>query len=64
MLDEGGQLSVLEANAIPGLTDTSLLPQAAEAAGIPFDDLVGRILELAAARAPAGHPLRAAPQQS
>jgi D-alanine-D-alanine ligase len=38
---------VLEANAIPGLTDTSLLPQAAEAAGMTFEDLVGRILDLA-----------------
>jgi D-alanine-D-alanine ligase len=38
---------VLEANAIPGLTDTSLLPQAAEAAGMSFERLVARILELA-----------------
>jgi D-alanine-D-alanine ligase len=38
---------VLEVNAIPGLTDTSLLPQAAEAAGMSFEDLVRRILELA-----------------
>jgi D-alanine-D-alanine ligase len=38
---------VLEANAIPGLTDTSLLPQAAEAAGMPFERLVERILDLA-----------------
>ena len=38
---------VLEVNAIPGLTDTSLLPQAAEAAGMAFEDLVKRILELA-----------------
>ena len=38
---------VLEVNAVPGLTDTSLLPQAAEAAGLSFEDLVGRILELA-----------------
>lgn len=36
-----------QANAIPGLTETSLLPQAAEAAGIGFDALVGRVLELA-----------------
>jgi len=42
-----GELFVLEANAIPGLTDTSLLPQAADAAGIGFDELVGRILALA-----------------
>lgn len=38
---------VLEANAIPGLTDTSLLPQAAEAAGLSFEHLVERILDLA-----------------
>ncbi len=38
---------VLEANAIPGLTDTSLLPQAAEAAGLSFEELVTRILDLA-----------------
>lgn len=38
---------VLEANAIPGLTDTSLLPQAAEAAGLSFERLVERIVELA-----------------
>jgi D-alanine-D-alanine ligase len=47
MLDGDGALTVLEANPIPGLTETSLLPQAAEAAGISFDELVGRILELA-----------------
>ena len=42
MLDEGtGELYVLEVNAIPGLTETSLLPQAADAAGIGFDELVG-----------------------
>lgn len=38
---------VIEVNAIPGLTDTSLLPQAAEAAGLSFEELVERILELA-----------------
>jgi D-alanine-D-alanine ligase len=38
---------VLEVNAIPGLTDTSLLPQAAEAAGMSFEQLVSRILDLA-----------------
>jgi len=45
--DETGEPYVLETNAIPGLTDTSLLPQAADAAGIGFDELVGRIVELA-----------------
>ena len=48
MLDEhSGELLVLEANAIPGLTATSLLPQAAEAAGIGFDELIGRVVQLA-----------------
>jgi D-alanine-D-alanine ligase len=51
MLDDAGELFVLEANPIPGLTDTSLLPQAAEAAGIGFDELIGRILDQALARA-------------
>ena len=53
MLDGAGELTVLEANPTPGLTETSLLPQAAEAAGITFEGLVGRILELALAKAPA-----------
>ena len=44
---------VLEANAIPGLTETSLLPQAAEAAGIEFDALIARMLELASEPVPA-----------
>lgn len=52
ILGDGGP-QVLEVNAIPGLTDTSLLPQAAEAAGMSFEQLVERILELAAASAPA-----------
>ena len=59
MLAEGtDDLYVLEANVIPGLTDTSLVPQAAEAAGIGFDALVGRILELASAPVTAPAPAR------
>ncbi|HWO47575.1 MAG TPA: D-alanine--D-alanine ligase [Solirubrobacterales bacterium] len=46
ILGDGGPW-LLEANAIPGLTDTSLLPQAAEAAGLSFEQLVERILDLA-----------------
>jgi len=49
--EEGPQ--VLEVNAIPGLTDTSLLPQAAEAAGMSFEQLVEKILDLALAPASA-----------
>ena len=48
MLEEDtDELFVLEVNAIPGLTETSLLPQAADAAGIGFDALIGRIVEMA-----------------
>jgi D-alanine-D-alanine ligase len=53
MLDRDGPLTVLETNPIPGLTETSLLPQAAEAAGISFDRLVERIVELALEPQPA-----------
>ena len=41
--DDGG-LWVLETNVVPGLTETSLLPQAADAAGIGFDELTARVL--------------------
>jgi D-alanine-D-alanine ligase len=44
MLDEGGELWVLEANVVPGMTETSLLPQAADAAGLSFDEVVERVL--------------------
>ena len=53
LMADGDELTVLEANAIPGLTDTSLLPLAAEAAGIGFDDFVARVLDLAVQRTPA-----------
>jgi D-alanine-D-alanine ligase len=48
--EESGELTVLEANVIPGLTETSLLPMASEAAGIDLDALVGRILQSAFTR--------------
>ncbi len=38
---------VIDVNAVPGLTDTSLLPMAAEAAGISFEQFVERALERA-----------------
>ncbi len=46
MLGAGGP-EVLEVNSIPGLTDTSLLPMACEAAGISFEQFVASALELA-----------------
>ena len=51
MLERGtDELYVLETNPIPGLTETSLLPQAADAAGIGFDELIDLILNTALAR--------------
>lgn len=41
--DAGGQFWCLEANSLPGMTATSLLPQAARAAGIDFPALLERI---------------------
>jgi D-alanine-D-alanine ligase len=54
LCDEDGGLHVLEANVIPGLTETSLLPQAADAAGIGFDDLIARLVDRASARGRTG----------
>jgi D-alanine-D-alanine ligase len=46
--DTAGKLYVLEANTSPGMTDHSLVPMAARQAGLSFEQLVLRILELAA----------------
>jgi len=48
--DASDELWVLEANVIPGMTETSLLPQAADAAGISFDELIARLLDSAFTR--------------
>jgi D-alanine-D-alanine ligase len=45
LLDEAGAPWFLEVNTTPGMTDHSLVPQAAAQAGIGFDQLVWRILE-------------------
>ncbi len=51
MLDgDSGELSVLETNTVPGLTETSLLPLAADAAGIGFEQLIARVLSSAFTR--------------
>jgi len=44
MTDGDGDPFVIDVNTMPGMTETSLLPQAASYAGIPFGDLVERIL--------------------
>jgi D-alanine-D-alanine ligase len=46
LLDDTGQPFVLEANTIPGMTETSLLPKAAAASGIPFTELCLQIARL------------------
>jgi D-alanine-D-alanine ligase len=48
IVDAAGQPFLLEINTIPGMTETSLLPMAAQKAGISFDELVERILHSAA----------------
>ncbi len=45
IVDENGNPWLIEANTVPGMTDHSLVPMAAKAAGIEFDDLLWKILE-------------------
>lgn len=52
ILPDDDEPQILEINSIPGLTDTSLMPQAAEAAGIAFSELAERLLLTASSRAP------------
>lgn len=44
MQDEQGNFYLLEVNTVPGMTDHSLVPMAAQAAGLSFAELVGEIL--------------------
>ncbi len=46
-LNPQNQLFCLEVNTLPGMTSTSLVPKAAKAAGISFEQLLNRIVELA-----------------
>jgi D-alanine-D-alanine ligase len=52
MMDGAGRPLLLEINTVPGMTDHSLVPMAARAAGIDFDALVWHVLETSFARAP------------
>jgi D-alanine-D-alanine ligase len=54
MVGEGGKPFVLEVNTLPGMTETSLLPKAAAAAGIPFPELCSRMVDLAMRRRTTG----------
>jgi len=44
------QVTLLEVNTLPGMTETSLLPKAAAAAGISFAELCQRMIDLAMQR--------------
>jgi len=46
MRDKNGRNFLLEINTSPGMTSHSLVPKAAKAVGIEFDELVWRILEM------------------
>lgn len=50
IVDAGGTPWVLEVNTVPGLTEVSLLPDAARAAGIEFDELCQRLVDHAVGR--------------
>jgi D-alanine-D-alanine ligase len=55
MVDSEERPYVLEANSIPGLTELSLLPKAAEAAGISFDEMCYRLISLSYKRGAAAN---------
>jgi D-alanine-D-alanine ligase len=50
MMDKTGRPYLLEINTVPGMTDHSLVPMAARAVGIGFDELVWQVLETSFAR--------------
>ena len=54
MLDKRSKPWLLEVNTSPGMTGHSLVPMAARAVGIPYEDLCVRILQLASLSAPGG----------
>jgi hypothetical protein len=56
MTDEEGNPFVIDVNTMPGMTETSLLPQAAAFAGIAFEELVERILLGASLKIEGGRP--------
>jgi D-alanine-D-alanine ligase len=53
MVTPEGEPYVLEVNTLPGMTELSLLPKAAAAAGLSFEDLCQRLVDLAWTRRPA-----------
>lgn len=54
MIRGGADPVVLEVNTLPGMTETSLLPKAAAAAGLSYAELCQKMIDLALARQPKG----------
>jgi D-alanine-D-alanine ligase len=54
MMNESGEIFVLECNTLPGLTDVSLFPDAARASGLSYDQVVERLVQLAWSRRAGG----------
>jgi D-alanine-D-alanine ligase len=52
MMDKAGKPYLLEVNTVPGMTDHSLVPMAAKALGINFEQLVWQVLETSFTRTP------------
>ena len=50
MMNQAGELFLIEVNTVPGMTGHSLVPMAAKACGLSFDQLVWRILEISLGR--------------
>ena len=46
ILREDGVPMLLEVNTLPGMTDTSLVPQEAAAVGLSFEELIAKLIEL------------------
>ena len=44
--DENGNFQIIEVNTVPGLTQTSLFPKAASYAGLSFDDVIMKVMQL------------------
>jgi len=47
MMNEAGEIFALEANTLPGMTPTSLMPQEAAAAGMSYNALCEKLITLA-----------------
>lgn len=54
IVDEAGQPWLLEVDTCPGMTNTSLLPMAVDAAGLTFEAFCNQLVEMAIARGPLG----------